>query len=99
GFSASDEVQRYHKAYAEKMGFDAAALQDASNRAQALFSRYKGVWAQVVGKLQGVKGYPVRSTFALGIGGDQCKQAQNAQQQASSGDSSGGPSGSSDASS
>jgi hypothetical protein len=99
GLSASDEAQRYRKAYAEKMGLDAATLQDASNRAQALFSRYKGVWAQVVSKLQGVKGYPVRSAFVLGIGGDQCKQAQNAQQQASSGDSSGGPSGSSDASS
>jgi hypothetical protein len=99
GLSASDEAPRYRKAYAEKMGLDAATLQDTSNRAQALFSRYKGVWAQVVSKLQGVKGYPVRSAFVLGIGGDQCKQAQNAQQQASSGDSSGGPSGSSDASS
>jgi len=94
GFGASDEVQRYHKAYAEKMGLDAATLQDASNRAQPLFSRYKGVWTQVVAKLQGVKGYPVKSSFALGIGGDQCKQAQIAQQeQAGNGDASPGTSG------
>jgi hypothetical protein len=94
GFSASEEVQRYHKAYAEKMGVDAATLQDASNRAQAMFSRYKGVWAQVVSKLQGVKGYPVKSSFALGIGGDQCKQAQTAQhEQADGGDASSASSG------
>jgi hypothetical protein len=99
GFSANEEVQRYHKAYAQKMGLDAATLQDASNRAQAMFARYKGVWTQVLSKLQGVKGYPVRSAFVLGIGGDQCKQAQNAQQeQANGGDSSTGP-GSSGASS
>jgi len=76
------------------MGFDAASLQDASNRARAMFSRYKGVWAQMVSKLRGVKGYPVRSTFALGIGGDQCKQAQSAQrEQSGSNDSSSSASG------
>ena len=34
--------------------------------------------------MKGIKGYPVRSSFSLGIGGDQCKQAQAARQQAGS---------------
>jgi hypothetical protein len=39
--------------------------------------------------MKSMRGYPVRSSFALAIGGDQCKQAQQAQQQ-QSGDSSEG---------
>lgn len=82
-FSTNDEVAKYHKAYAQKLGLDSATLsQDASDRAKAMFSQYKGVWEDIATKLQGVKGYPVRSSFSLGIGGDQCKQAQSAREQA-----------------
>ncbi len=87
GFTTSDEVLKYQKAYAQKLGLDTALTQqDVSDRAKALFSQYQGVWANVVDKMKGMKGYPVKSSFSLGIGGDQCKQAQSAQQQ--SGDSS-----------
>ena len=82
-FATSDEVAKYHKAYAQKLGLDSATLnQDASDRAKAMFSQYQGVWEDIVTKLKGVKGYPVRSSFSLAIGGDQCKQAQSAREQA-----------------
>lgn len=93
-FATNDEVARYRKAYAQKLGLDSATLnQEASDRARAMFSQYKGVWEDIATKLQDVKGYPVRSSFSLAIGGDQCKQAQSAKEQ--SGDSSGSASSSS----
>ncbi len=89
-FATSDEVAKYHKAYAQKLGLDSATLtQDASDRAKAMFSQYKGVWEDIVTKMKDVKGYPVRSSFSLAIGGDQCKQAQSARQQAGDTHSSG----------
>jgi hypothetical protein len=93
-FTESAEVQKYQKAYAAKMGLDAAAAQDASNKAQALLSRYKGVWTEIVSKMQGVKGYPVKTSFTLAMGGTQCKNANTQQAQSGGdGDSSGGSNG------
>jgi hypothetical protein len=89
GFAEGAEAQKYYKAYAAKMGLDASASQDISQRAQALFSRYKGIWSQIASKMQGVKGYPVKTSFTLALGGQQCKNS-NAQQAQSSTDSAAG---------
>ncbi len=95
GFAESSETQRYYKAYAAKMGLDASSLQDASQRAKSMFSPYKGIWTELASKMQGLKGYPVKSSFTLALGGAQCKNAQQAQSSPeSSGDSGpGGPAG------
>lgn len=99
GFAEGAEAQRFYKAYAAKMGLDASTSQDVAQRAQALFSRYKGIWAEIAGKMQGVKGYPVKTSFTLALGGPQCKNsnAQQAQSStdsgASGGESSGNPAG------
>ncbi len=100
-----DEVQRYRKAYLQKLGLNPSAIAqgafgaasneaDATERAKALFSRYQGIWSEVTSKMQGLKGYPVRFSFGLAIGGDQCKQAQDAQPSADSGTSGSSDSGS-----
>lgn len=89
GFTESAEAQKFHKAYAAKIGFDVSSSQDFSQRAQAMFGRYKGIWSELVSKMQGMKGYPVKSGFTLAIGGDQCKSAQQ-DKSGSSDDSSGG---------
>jgi hypothetical protein len=78
GFTESAEAQKFHKAYAQKIGFDVASSQDFSQRAQAMFGRYKGLWSEIVSKMQGMKGYPVKSSFTLALGGEQCKGAQQA---------------------
>jgi hypothetical protein len=90
GFAEGAEAQRFYKAYAAKMGLDASTSQDVSQKAQALFGRYKGIWSEVATKMQGVKGYPVKTSFTLALGGPQCKNA-NAQQARSApdGDSTG----------
>jgi hypothetical protein len=94
GFAEGAEAQKYYKAYAAKMGLEASTSQDISQKAQALFSRYKGIWAQIAGKMQGMKGYPVKTSFTLALGGQECKNS-NAQQAQSStdNDSSGNPAG------
>jgi hypothetical protein len=85
-FAESNEARKFYSAYASKMGMNPANAQDASERAKALFSQYKGVWTEVASKMQTVKGYPVKSSFTLGMGGAQCKDsgAQQPQQAQSS---------------
>lgn len=92
GFTESAEAQKFHKAYAAKIGFDVSSSQDFSQRAQAMFGRYKGLWSELVTKMQSMKGYPVKSGFTLAVGGEQCKSAQQAKS-GSSDDSSSGSSG------
>jgi hypothetical protein len=93
GFTQSAEVQKFYKAYAAKMGLDPTSSQDVSQRARALFSQYKGIWTEIAAKMQNVKGYPVKSSFTLALGGAQCKdpKAQQSQQSQDS-DSSNSPS-------
>jgi hypothetical protein len=91
GVTENAEAQKFYKAYAAKMGLNGSTPQDVAQKAQALFSRYKGIWAEIGSKMQGVKGYPVKTSFTLGLGGAQCKSAQQAQ--SSSDDNGGNPTG------
>lgn len=80
GFAESAEAQKFYKAYATKMGLDPGS-QDISQRAKMLFSQYKGIWAEIATKMQNVKGYPVRSSFTLAMGGAECKDPKAHQSQ------------------
>jgi hypothetical protein len=93
-FAENAEAHRFARAYAAKMGLDASSLQDVSQKAQNLFARYKGIWSEIATRMQGVKGYPLKTSFTLALGGQQCKSS-NAQQAQSStdSDSSGNPAG------
>jgi hypothetical protein len=87
-FAESSEARKFYTAYASKMGIDLSDSQDVSERAKALFGQYKGVWTEVAAKMQSVKGYPVKSSFTLGIGGPQCKDSNSQQAQTSQTDNS-----------
>jgi hypothetical protein len=89
GFAENAEARKFYGAYAAKIGLDQASLQDATQRAKTLFSQYQGIWSEVATKLQGMKGYPVKSSFTLALGGTQCKdpKAQQAQANQSNDDS------------
>jgi hypothetical protein len=82
-FAESSEARKFYAAYASKMGIDPSNSQDASERAKALFGQYKGVWTEVAEKMQKVKGYPVKSSFTLAIGGAQCKSSNSQPAQSS----------------
>ncbi|HEY4368430.1 MAG TPA: hypothetical protein VGN07_14435 [Steroidobacteraceae bacterium] len=79
GFEASEERLAYQRAYAEKLGLTTTSSRDFSERAQSLFGRYKDLWTAVAAQMKDVKGAPVKSSFALGVGGPQCQSTQQAQ--------------------
>jgi hypothetical protein len=86
-FAESNEARKFYTAYASKMGIDISNSQDVTEKAKALFSQYKGVWSEIAAKMQSVKGYPVKSSFTLGLGGPQCKDSNSQQAQTSQSDS------------
>jgi hypothetical protein len=90
GFDAGEEVTKYHMAYAQQMGLVSGG-REVTERAEALFGRYKSAWSKVVDKMRDIKGYPVKTSFAMGFGGPQC-QGAGAGQTADSGGGSSTPS-------
>jgi hypothetical protein len=45
-----------------------------------MFRRYGGIWSQLADKMRDIEGYPVKTSFALAIGGPQCQLAQEARE-------------------
>jgi len=95
-FTAREEEEKFHRAYAQKMGLDLSSGRggpfgggDINQRAQSMFGRYSGIWTEIAGKMKDVKGYPVKMSFSFAFGGAQCKNAQSKQQQSSDSDDSG----------
>ncbi len=83
-FAASGEEDRFHRAYAQKIGLGSRGelgRSDITQRAQSMFGRYSGIWSEIVAKTRDVKGYPVKMTFAFAFGGEQCKGSRQPQQQ------------------
>jgi hypothetical protein len=85
-FKSSAEALKYQQAYAEKLGLTASSSRDFSERAQTLFSGYEGIWKQIAAKMKDVKGYSVKASFSLGVGGAQCESAQKGQAASGSGE-------------
>jgi hypothetical protein len=79
GFEAANEALAYQKAYAEKLGFGAASSRDFAERAESFFGSYKGMWAEIAKHTRDMKGYAVKTSFGLGVGGPQCQSTQQAQ--------------------
>ena len=79
GFEAAAEAQAYQLAYAQKLGFNASSSRDFAERAESMFGRYQGMWREVANKMRDVKGYPVKLSFSLGVGGPQCQSTQQTQ--------------------
>jgi len=89
-FTSSVEAEKFHRAYAQKVGLDLSSGRgaysgDITQRAQSMFGRYAGIWSEIATRTRDVKGYPVKMTFAFAFGGDQCKNAQSKQQESDSG--------------
>jgi len=78
-FKASEEAQAYQLAFAQKMGLSSSGSRDFAERAESMFGRYEGLWSEVSNKMRDVKGYPVKLSFSLGVGGPQCQSTQEKQ--------------------
>jgi hypothetical protein len=85
-FQSSGEALKYQQAYAQALGLGTTATtsRDIAERAQAMFGRYKGIWSELAAKTAEMKGYPMKTSFSLAIGGPQCKSTQDSQSSPSS---------------
>jgi hypothetical protein len=46
-----------------------------------MFGGYAGLWKEVGTKMGEIKGYPVKASFGLGVGGPSCQSTQETQAQ------------------
>lgn len=70
---AGEDAMRFQRAYAERMGLTAALSEGFSQRAEGQFGRYGEMWKEIARRMADLKGYPVRTSFTLAVGGPQCK--------------------------
>jgi hypothetical protein len=70
----SGDATAFYRAYAEQMGLDVTGSSAFAQRAEALLGRYSELWSEIAAKTGDVEGYPLKSQFALAIGGPQCTQ-------------------------
>ena len=61
------EALQFRAAYAQQMGIGNQG-RDVVDRAELLFGRYKKAWSLVADEIRKVKGFPVKSRFAFGLG-------------------------------
>jgi len=80
-FEASNEALTYQRAFAEKLGFGAAASRDFAERAQTMFGSYGSLMSEIGAKARDLQGYPVKASFGLAVGGPQCQATQQTQAQ------------------
>jgi hypothetical protein len=71
-FDAVEETLAYLRAYTEKLGLSAAASKDFAERAETMFGSYEAMWKEIAANTRHVEGYPVKSSFVLAVGGEQC---------------------------
>ncbi|MEJ1963469.1 MAG: hypothetical protein WDO56_18690 [Gammaproteobacteria bacterium] len=71
GSGAAQDVLQFRTAFAQQMGIG-NAQRDVVARAEILFGRYQQAWSLVANEMRGVKGFPVKTSFAFGLGGASC---------------------------
>src|SRR6202162_2351971 len=88
------ETRAFWQAYAQKLNLGGALADSMQTNSQAVFNRYQNGWGEAIKQAGSLKGYPVKSVFAMQFGGPQCKDDSRT---GSSGSSSSGGSDSSSA--
>jgi hypothetical protein len=73
-----EEMLAFFQSYSRKLGLEVSGSPGFAQRAESMFSGYQGLWRQMVDEMEAVKGYPVKSSFALAIGGPQCADMNEA---------------------
>jgi hypothetical protein len=78
------EVKTFREAYAKKLGLDGSA-QMTKPQMQALLAPYTDALRQASGKTGDLKGYPLKTSITVAMGGPHCAAAKARSQQASGG--------------
>lgn len=69
------EADAYQKAYAEALGLD-GVMARVRGPAQGVIKMFGGNWEKLNERFEDVEGFPLRSTIAMKIGGENCVDAE-----------------------
>jgi hypothetical protein len=91
------ETRAFWQAYAQKLNLTGALADSMQSSSPQVFNRYQNGWGEAIRQAGGLKGFPVKSVFAMQFGGPQCKDdsSGNSSSGGAGGDSSSSSSGSS----
>jgi hypothetical protein len=67
------ETREFWRNYARKMNLSGEMAENMQVNSQQVFERYKKGWGEALKQAGSLKGYPVKSVFAMQFGGPQCK--------------------------
>lgn len=84
------ETRAFWSRYASKLNLTGDAAQKMQSSAQAVFERYKQGWGEAMKQAGSLKGYPVKSVFAMQFGGPQCKDSSAGSSSSGAGNASNG---------
>jgi hypothetical protein len=71
------ETREFWRKYAQKMNLSGELTESMRMNSQAVFDRYKKGWGEALKQAGSLKGYPVKTVFAMQFGGPQCKDDSN----------------------
>ena len=84
------ETREFWHKYAQKLNLSGELAENMQANSQAVFDRYKKGWGEALKQAGSLKGYPVKTVFAMQFGGPQCKDDSSSSSSGGSADSSGG---------
>jgi hypothetical protein len=71
------ETREFWGKYAKQLDLGGEVDRTLQVNSAAVFERYKGSWGEAIKQAGSLKGYPVKSIFAMQFGGPQCKSADS----------------------
>jgi hypothetical protein len=71
------ETRAFWTSYAKKLNLAGEVDRTLQANSSAVFERYKGSWGEAIKQAGSLKGYPLKSIFAMQFGGPQCKSADS----------------------
>ncbi|MGA2023324.1 MAG: hypothetical protein ABSH23_01040 [Steroidobacteraceae bacterium] len=71
------ETREFWSKYAKKLDLSGEVDRTLQVNSAAVFERYKGSWGEAIKQAGSLKGYPVKSIFAMQFGGPKCKSADS----------------------
>ena len=71
---AQEEITAFQTRYLQAMGLGDVA-RHVQGPGQAMLGMFGSNWEEVMDKLEGIEGYPLRTVMQMGMGGEQCTTA------------------------
>ena len=69
----SAETRAFYQAYAQKLNLSGVLADNLQSNSPQIFNRYQNGWGEAMKQAASLRGFPVKSLFAMQFGGPQCK--------------------------